>query len=159
MIVKEMFYRDDRPNNTSTQVNVGDLIFCRASGSKGLAGKCVIVRKCRRNLLLSDKTIRVRLMDNVSQEFIVLHNDSTHTKVYLESLGTGKSTSMNNVTRAELFRKPIPLPPLAEQAVIVERVEALMTTCRVLEAEIERSRTSASHLLRAVLKEAFTPAS
>jgi restriction endonuclease S subunit len=53
----------------------------------------------------------------------------------------------------------IPLPPLAEQAAIVERVEALMTTCRALEAEIEHARTHAAHLLQAVLKEAFAPAS
>lgn len=51
----------------------------------------------------------------------------------------------------------IPLPPLAEQSAIVERVETLMTTCRTLEAEIEQSRTHADHLLRAVLKEAFSP--
>jgi type I restriction enzyme S subunit len=50
-----------------------------------------------------------------------------------------------------------PLPPLAEQAAIVERVEALMTTCRALEAEIEHARTHAAHLLQAVLKEAFAP--
>lgn len=42
---------------------------------------------------------------------------------------------------------------------IVERVEALMTTCRALEAEIEHARTHAAHLLQAVLKEAFAPAS
>ena len=53
----------------------------------------------------------------------------------------------------------IPLPPLAEQAAIVERVEALMASCRELEAEIERSRTHAADLLQAVLKEAFAPAS
>jgi len=52
---------------------------------------------------------------------------------------------------------PIPLPPLAEQAAILDRVEALMTICRALEAEIERSRTHAAHLLQAVLKEAFAP--
>jgi len=51
-----------------------------------------------------------------------------------------------------------PLPPLAEQAAIVERVEALMKTCRALEAEIEHARTHAAHLLQAVLKEAFAPA-
>jgi type I restriction enzyme S subunit len=51
------------------------------------------------------------------------------------------------------------LPPLAEQAAIVERVEALMATCRALEAEIEQSRAHAAHLLQAVLKEAFAPAS
>jgi type I restriction enzyme S subunit len=53
----------------------------------------------------------------------------------------------------------IPLPPLAEQAAIVERVEALMETCRALESEIEHSRIHAAHLLQAVLKEAFSPAS
>jgi hypothetical protein len=36
--------------------------------------------------------------------------------------------------------------------------EALMATCRALEAEIEHARTHATHLLQAVLKEAFAPA-
>jgi len=52
----------------------------------------------------------------------------------------------------------IPLPPLAEQAAIVARVEALMEHCRVLTAEIAHTRTHAAHLLQAVLKEAFAPA-
>ncbi len=43
-------------------------------------------------------------------------------------------------------------------AAIVERVEGLMATCRALEAEIEHARTHATHLLQAVLKEAFAPA-
>ena len=33
-----------------------------------------------------------------------------------------------------------------------------MTTCRLLEAEVEHARTHAAHLLQAVLKEAFAPA-
>lgn len=53
----------------------------------------------------------------------------------------------------------VPLPPLAEQAAIVERVEALMESCRELETEIENSRTYASQLLQSILKEAFAPAS
>ena len=53
----------------------------------------------------------------------------------------------------------IPMPPLAEQAEIVERVEALMGTCRDLELEIEQSRTHAADILQSVLKEAFAPAS
>jgi restriction endonuclease S subunit len=151
------FLRADAPADTTAQIAVGDLIFCRASGSKGLAGKCAIVRECSRNLLLSDKTIRVPLMEGVSQEYVALHNDSAQAKAYFAGLGMGKSTSMNNVTRDDLFLKPVPLPPLAEQAAIVERVEALMTTCRALEAEIEHTRTHAAHLLQAVLKEAFAP--
>lgn len=60
------------------------------------------------------------------------------------------------LSQENLNRIPIPLPPLAEQAAIVERVEGLMTTCRALEAEIEHARTHTAHLLQAVLKEAFS---
>ena len=63
------------------------------------------------------------------------------------------------IKSSRLIQVLIPLPPLAEQAAIVERVEALMTTCRALEAEIEQARTHAAQLLQAVLKEAFAPAS
>jgi hypothetical protein len=38
-------------------------------------------------------------------------------------------------------------------------VEELLVSCRGLEAEIEQARAHAAHLLQAVLKEAFAPAS
>jgi len=152
------FLTNETPKDRSGQIVIGDLIFCRASGSKGLAGKCAIVRECARNLLLSDKTIRVRLMGDVDHEYIALHNDSPQAKAFFGDLSTGKSTSMNNVTRNDLFKKPVPLPPLDEQAAIVARVASLMKICRALESEIVHSRTHADHLLQAVLKEAFAPA-
>jgi type I restriction enzyme S subunit len=68
------------------------------------------------------------------------------------------STGLYNLSTGKVANLPIPLPPLAEQAAIVERVEMLMTTCRALEAEIEHARTHAAHLLQSVLKEAFAPA-
>ena len=98
-------------------------------------------------------------MDGVSQEYVALHNDSAQAKAYFDGLGMGKSTTMNNVTKDDLFLKPVPLPPVAEQAAIVERVEALMDHCRALAAEIAHTRTHAAHLLQAVLKEAAAPAS
>lgn len=64
--------------------------------------------------------------------------------------------SQPNLNLLKIKSSLVPLPPLAEQAAIVERVEALMTTYRALEAEIEQSRTHAAHLLQAVLKEAFS---
>ena len=53
----------------------------------------------------------------------------------------------------------IPLPPLAEQAAIVGRVKALMKHCQALDSEIAHTRIHAAHLMQAVLKEAFAPAS
>ena len=51
-----------------------------------------------------------------------------------------------------------PLPPMAEQAAIVARVETLLGSSRLLALELAHTRTHAAHLLQAVLKEAFTPA-
>ncbi len=63
-----------------------------------------------------------------------------------------------NFNGTKLKKVLIPLPPSAEQAAIVERVETLMDSCRQLETEIKHSRTNAEDLLQTVLKEAFISA-
>ena len=69
------------------------------------------------------------------------------------------ATAQKNINLGIINQLLLPLPPLPEQAVIVERAEGLMSTCRELEAEIEHFCTHAAHVLQAVLKEAFAPAS
>lgn len=75
---------------------------------------------------------------------------------FLSTYFTG--AGIKHFTGNSLHRFLTPLPPQAEQAIIIERIEALMDSCRQLEAEIKQSRSQAENLLRAVLKEAFTPA-
>lgn len=48
-----------------------------------------------------------------------------------------------------------PIPPLAEQKVIVAKVEKLLALCDQLEAQITSNQTHAEQLMQAVLKEAF----
>lgn len=78
---------------------------------------------------------------------------------YQESRGAAKGGNQPALNGEVIGRIALRLPPLAEQAVIVERVETLMATCRGLEVEIEHTRAHAAHLLQAVLKEAFFPVS
>ena len=49
----------------------------------------------------------------------------------------------------------IPLPPLAEQKRIVEKLEKLMKYCDQLEANIRESKKNAESLLQVALKEAL----
>lgn len=67
--------------------------------------------------------------------------------------------SQPNLNLLKVKTSLVPLPPIAEQAAIVARVEALMEHCRELDAEIAHTRNHAAHLLQAVLKEAFARAS
>lgn len=78
---------------------------------------------------------------------------------YLRIRKLAQGGAQPNLNLSKVKTSLVPIPPLAEQAAIVERVETLMTTCRELEVEIEHSRTHAAHLLQAILKEAFAPAS
>ena len=55
------------------------------------------------------------------------------------------------------FEITIPLPPLAEQKRIVEKLEKLMKFCDELEANIRQSATQAETLLQVALKEALEP--
>ncbi|MEO0453472.1 MAG: restriction endonuclease subunit S [Verrucomicrobiota bacterium] len=138
------------------ETKVGDILITRA-GPSNRVGICAYVRATRDKLMISDKIIRFHpiIMNGL---YIELFANTSLFQKLIEDSKQGMAQSQVNISQDNLKRTAIPLPPLAEQAAIVERVEALMATCRELEAEIERSRTHAADLLQAVLKEAFSPA-
>lgn len=70
-----------------------------------------------------------------------------------------KGVNIPFVNQSRVYSHLLPLPPLAEQQAIIERVDTLMETCRKLEEEINQSTNHAADLLQAVLKEAFASAS
>ena len=49
----------------------------------------------------------------------------------------------------------LPLPPLAEQKRIVEKVDSLMKLCGELKLKIKQNKKSSESLMRAVLRESF----
>jgi len=70
----------------------------------------------------------------------------------LEKLGKGIKPGIN---RNEVYDLIISLPPLAEQNVIVERVDRLLASVNALEQQVQERKTYAEQLMQAVLKEAF----
>ena len=134
----------------------GDILMTRA-GPANRVGICCLVRATRPLLMISDKLVRFRPV-LADPEYIELFAATPQFQKLIEASKQGMAQSQVNISRENLTATLVPLPPLTEQAEIVERVEGLMTTCRALEAEIEHTRTHAAHLLQAVLKEAFAPA-
>ncbi|MBF0499658.1 MAG: restriction endonuclease subunit S [Candidatus Riflebacteria bacterium] len=114
-----------------------------------------MVNECSRNLLLSDKSIRISIFHARTARLIDIHNKSSHGIKYFDALGTQKSTSMNNVTREDLLRMPLPLPSMVEQKLIVERVTRLLSIVSDLEAQIADRKEKSNDLMQAVLREAF----
>jgi type I restriction enzyme S subunit len=132
----------------------GDIIFNRTN-SYELVGKSAVFRQDQ-EFTLASYLIRIRLFEKLIPEYVAyLINSSICRTMFIEP-DIIQQNGQANFNGTKLKTIPIPLPPVAEQAVIVERVEALMTTCHELEVEIERSRIRAAHLLQAILRDAFT---
>ena len=129
-----------------------DILYSREGGILGIACRIPAGEK----LCLGQRMMLLRPHHPTSAAFLELMLNSPHvTKIADESTLGGCAPHINV---GEIKSFVIPLPPLAEQAAIVARVAALLGSSRLLAAEIAHTRTHAAHLLQAVLKEAFTPA-
>lgn len=128
----------------------GDLIFTREAplGEVGLIPENV-------KLCLGQRTMLIRpIPDFVLPEYLLIAIQSPD---FIERAARSKRGAMVGHLRVgDVERAFIPMPPSAEQKAIVEKVEALMSICRALEAEIEHARTHAAYLLQAALREAFS---
>jgi len=135
----------------------GDILIQRAN-SLDLVGTAAVYRGAENEFIYPDLMMKCRTVFAESTDFVHHVLSAKHTRNYFKEKASGSAGNMPKVNQETVTYALIPLPPLAEQAAIVERVEGLMATCRALEAEIEHARTHAAHLLQAVLKEAFAPA-
>ncbi|MBL0040053.1 MAG: restriction endonuclease subunit S [Xanthomonadales bacterium] len=154
---------------TSAQMAGGDVPVFGGNGVNGFHNKAnvevetVVVGRVGANCGAVHMTpARAWVTDNA---FITSFSEACLTKEFLVLLlrfldlnHLSFDGSQPVISGKRVYPLPTPLPPIAEQAAIVARVEALMTTCSALEAEIEHARTHAAQLLQAVLKEAFAPA-
>ena len=82
-------------------------------------------------------------------------NNSFYGENYRLSLGTNKSTTMNNLTREQILNFVIPFPPLKEQEEIVNKVETLLAKVTILENQIQTRKLLSDKLIFSIIKEAF----
>ncbi len=65
------------------------------------------------------------------------------------------TAGQKRVPKSYISENPFPLPPLAEQQVIVDKVDVLMAKIDVLEEQVKKSKAQAEQLMQTVLREAF----
>ncbi|MBH0358173.1 restriction endonuclease subunit S [Bacillus toyonensis] len=136
-------------------IKKGDVLITRA-GPKNRVGIVCYVDEITKNLILSDKTIRFSLPDNlIFNRYISLALNSPLIRPFIESKMTGMAESQVNISQNNMRLFCIPLPPLVEQVRISEKINQLMSLCDELEANIEQSKIESETLMKAVLQEAF----
>lgn len=80
------------------EVKVGDFLLSRAN-TEELVARSIVVKITPPRLLISDKTVRFTLSENVNKQFINLVNLSKKSREYYAANASGTSSSMKNVTR------------------------------------------------------------
>jgi type I restriction enzyme S subunit len=132
-----------------------DLIFNRTN-SYELVGKCGIFEGEDDEYTLASYLIRLSVLKElVSINFINSYINSRICRTTQIEPQITQQTGQANFSGSKLKNILFPLPPFAEQQLIVAKVQQLQQQLSQLDAQIQQSRQYADQLLQSVLKEAF----
>lgn len=96
-------------------VKPGDLLVCRASGSRHLVGSTALVRELRFQLIMSDKIFRLTPAAEISSEYLNWVMNSSIYREQVNSSISGAEGLANNLPSSALKGFRFAIPPAAEQ--------------------------------------------
>lgn len=97
------------------EIQVGDLLMCRASGSPDLIGSAAYIEEVRPRLLLSDKIFRLRTTEGVDSRYLADLLSSRPLRQQIRQSISGAVGLSNNIPQSEIKDFILPLPPAKEQ--------------------------------------------
>ncbi len=137
-------------------IYAGDLLACRFNGNKAFVGRLTLFTDYLKvRPIYPDKLIRVRVNKRLAlPAYVRLAADSDLVRAEVERLC---ATTVGNwgISASNLKAVRIPLPPLAEQRRVVNRVNALMSLCEQLETSLSSGEAARNSLLDALLNDAL----
>ena len=119
------------------EIQAGDLLMCRASGSPDLIGSAAYIDKVRPRLLLSDKIFRLRTIERVDSRYLADVLSSTPLRQQIRQSISGAVGLANNLPQSEIKDFVVPLPPAKEQDEIHEFLAAETERLKILLDESE----------------------
>ncbi len=133
-------------------LNYGDIIFNRTN-SYELVGKTAVFEEKDMACTLASYLIRIEMfMEFISTKYInLVMNSNVYRRTQIEP-GIVQQNNQANYNGTKLKNTCIPLPPLAEQKRIVERVDKLMELCDRLEEQVEKSQRKMEVLMGSVMQ-------
>lgn len=137
------------------QIASGDLLFTRYNGSRNLVGVCAVVPKIDEFIVHPDKIIRARPLGVLaSSAFPGLSANVGFSRRYVEQR-IRTTAGQAGISGSDVKSLPVPLPPMSEQAAIMEYVEAQLSVIEHLERDLDTRLTSAQALRQSILRHAF----
>ncbi|WP_379864925.1 restriction endonuclease subunit S [Marinobacter sp. M5B] len=138
------------------EVHPSDFLISRANTSELVARSVVVPKGAPTKLMMSDKIIRFVFSNQVEPLYVNLFNNSPYARSYYFSVAGGTSSSMKNVSRAQIQALAVPLPPTAEQTRIVQKVGELMALCDQLKERLNQASETRYQLAESVVEISLT---
>ncbi len=144
----ERISEETRDRLAAYKLNVGDIVLAR----RGNLAKSAAVGKNENGWLCGTGSFMIHPIYVSTQWFCHLYV-SQYVQSYL--LADSVGTTMNNLNQGLLGKLPIPLPPLAEQQRIVEKVGALFAELESIERSQEKVAAIQGELNKRILERAI----
>jgi type I restriction enzyme S subunit len=135
-------------------VNAGDFLFSRANTIE-LVGACVIAQAVTKRVMLSDKILRLVLVNEKLKSWLLTLLRSEFGRKYIELLASGNQESMRNIGQERLKQIPVPLPCLKEIEMASELLLVTITAAREQEQAINLSLKQSTAQRQNILRAAF----
>ncbi|MGF1763381.1 restriction endonuclease subunit S [Aliivibrio kagoshimensis] len=135
------------------RIKVGDFLISRANTIE-LLGNPVIVHQVTKNLMLSDKVLRL-VMEEHDKPWVSIFLRSKEGRKQIESRSTGNQMSMRNIGQKTLLDIDLPRCNKDEQKEIVRLVDQYFTFADTIEAQVKNAQARVDNLTQSILAKAF----
>ncbi len=157
--LSDIKYADLSPNEIAElSLKENDILLIRSNGSASLVGRIAVVGKVEKNICYAGYLMRLRTYNMAVDNFYLKRVFNCRFLRNLIEIPIRTTTGVKNINSTEVSNLLVPLPPLAEQQRIVEKVDKLMALCDEMEKEVTNAKKHASELMEAVLQEALSNA-
>lgn len=141
-------------------VNEGDFLFSRANTIE-LVGACVIAKSVTKRVMLSDKILRLILVDDELKTWLLTLLRSEFGRQYIERLASGNQESMRNIGQERLRQIPVPLPCSDEitkaSELLSENILAAQEQEHAIIISLKQSTAQRQNILRAAFAGELVP--
>lgn len=146
--------------NPALMVKAGDFLFSRANTVE-LVGACVIAKTVSLKVMLSDKILRLALVQDDLQPWLLYLLRSKIGRRQIELLATGNQESMKNIGQERLRSIAIPLGPKDEIRHAITLVQQELTSASqqitANELALKQSTAQRQNILRAAFAGQLVP--
>ena len=132
----------------------GDILIQR-SNSIDYVGVSAIYTGDSKEFIYPDLMMKIRVARPLSVGLLHLFLSSPETRGYFRAKAKGSQQTMPKINQGVVLDTLIPLPPLAEQRAIVERVGKFTDMIDDLERQVTKRKDQSKMLTQSVLSEAF----